>query len=115
MELINSMSKLNTQYYYNQDRREAKRFYNSKAWETCRHMALRRDYYLCQYCLDNKFIKVYDVVHHIKPRRDYPELALDIDNLISLCHTCHGIAESNTKQISNKINAIEFGGNEEIF
>ena len=29
------------------------------------------------------------MVHHIKPRRDYPELALVDSNLISLCDECH--------------------------
>lgn len=28
-------------------------------------------------------------VHHIKELKDHPELALDDDNLISLCHKCH--------------------------
>lgn len=94
--------------------KEAIKFYNSTAWETCRHIRLKKDYYLCQYCLDNKIIKAYDVVHHIKPRRDYPELALDVDNLISLCHTCHGKAESNTPGEGREINIVEFEGNPEI-
>jgi 5-methylcytosine-specific restriction endonuclease McrA len=28
-------------------------------------------------------------VHHIKPKREYPDLALDIENLMSLCRMCH--------------------------
>ena len=28
-------------------------------------------------------------VHHIKELRDFPELRLDNDNLISVCHECH--------------------------
>ncbi|MEK4273119.1 HNH endonuclease signature motif containing protein [Paenibacillus sp. FSL R7-0026] len=30
-----------------------------------------------------------NTVHHIKPLEDYPELALDEDNLESICPTCH--------------------------
>ena len=35
------------------------------------------------------------MVHHIKPLEDYPELALELDNLISLCNDCH-------EQITNR-------------
>ena len=28
-------------------------------------------------------------VHHIKHLDEYPELAYDNDNLVSLCHACH--------------------------
>ena len=28
-------------------------------------------------------------VHHIKPLKEYPELALDPDNLEALCKRCH--------------------------
>lgn len=30
-------------------------------------------------------------VHHIKHLKDHPELALDINNLQSLCNACHNI------------------------
>ena len=30
-----------------------------------------------------------DMVHHIKERTEYPELALTLENLISLCNACH--------------------------
>ena len=29
------------------------------------------------------------MVHHIKPRKEYPELALCPENLESLCNLCH--------------------------
>lgn len=29
------------------------------------------------------------MVHHIRPLRDAPELALDLANLVSLCDACH--------------------------
>lgn len=108
------MPKTTMQRRYEYDK-EAIKFYNSKAWETCRHIRLKRDFYLCQECLRQNKITVYDVVHHIKPYKDYPELALDVDNLISLCHSCHGKAESNVGGMNRRINIFEFEGNQEIF
>lgn len=105
------------QTLYNRYKRdkESKQFYNSKAWEVCRTNVLIDNYYLCVECLKNKIIKVYDVVHHIKPLRDYPELSLVESNLIPLCHSCHAIAENDTEQLENRnINVIESGGNKEI-
>lgn len=58
-------------------------------------MALQRDYYICQDCLAAKRRgemirpRSASVVHHILPRDKYPELALDLDNLVSLCDACH--------------------------
>ena len=64
-------------------------FYLSSAWRRCRKEILIRDNYLCQYCLQNKKIIPADTVHHIKLLEDYPELALEPANLISLCSLCH--------------------------
>jgi 5-methylcytosine-specific restriction endonuclease McrA len=33
-------------------------------------------------------------VHHIKPVRLAPDLALDPDNLVTLCRSCHGRREA---------------------
>lgn len=67
-----------------------------------RQKILERDNYECQECKrqgrvtvdiyeknknDRKKIKL--VVDHIKELEDYPELALDPDNLETLCVTCH--------------------------
>lgn len=107
---------MNRQTYYNKYKRdqEAKRFYNSKAWDVCRTTVLIRDHYLCQECLDNKIIRVYDVVHHIKPLKDYPELALTVSNLICLCHTCHSRLENEMKNINMGNDVIKMEANEEL-
>lgn len=107
---------LNRHKLYNKYKRdqEAKRFYNSKAWNKTRTLALIRDYYLCQMCLRNKLIVVYDVVHHIKSLKDYPELALTLENLISLCHACHNKVESEGGIRDRGINIIEPEDNPEI-
>lgn len=75
--------------------KQADPFYKSRAWRALRREALQRDNYLCQDCLAAKAAgemirpREATVVHHIKPREFYPELAMDLDNLVSLCDACH--------------------------
>ncbi len=64
-------------------------FYHWPAWRQLRTMALHRDHYLCQECLRKKRIRRATEVHHVKPIADFPELALELDNLESLCWNCH--------------------------
>lgn len=68
---------------------KAQGFYKTQAWRRLRRIALQRDHYLCQKCLDKKRIKKATEVHHIKPIKDNPEKALDLENLQSLCKDCH--------------------------
>ena len=52
-------------------------------------MALQRDHYLCTACLKkHRFTKATEV-HHIQPLEEFPDLALELDNLTSLCWSCH--------------------------
>jgi hypothetical protein len=44
-----------------------------------------RDAFSCQIC--NNKSNLY--AHHIKPKRNYPELVYDVSNGITLCKTCH--------------------------
>lgn len=71
------------------------RFYNTKAWKQIRLERLARDNYLCRRCKKRNLLIPATMVHHIKPLEDYPELALELDNLISLCNDCH-------EQITNR-------------
>ena len=64
-------------------------FYLTTAWRKIRAVALVRDHYLCQYCLQEGRLTTAELVHHIKPIEMYPELALVLDNLVSLCGACH--------------------------
>lgn len=64
-------------------------FYKSKAWERKRAAILRRDGYMCQRCKRYGRQREAQTVHHIKHYDEYPELALDNNNLISLCNECH--------------------------
>jgi len=52
-------------------------------------MVLVRDHYLCQSCKRNGRLTVANTVHHIKELKNHPELALDMDNLETICPTCH--------------------------
>ena len=84
---------------------ERKAFYKSKSWERTRQLVLARDSYECQRCkelglihLDSKkqegFDKTIELnIHHIKPLEEYPELAHDLDNLVSLCLFHHNEIE----------------------
>jgi len=67
-------------------------FYNSKQWEKKRKAVLRRDGYQCQRCRRYGKNTPAVTVHHIQPLDEYPELALDDKNLISLCNACHNKA-----------------------
>jgi 5-methylcytosine-specific restriction endonuclease McrA len=64
-------------------------FYHTPAWRRLRVVALQRDHYQCQHCLRRSVIRTATEVHHIKPLEEYPDLALDLDNLDSLCRSCH--------------------------
>ena len=65
-----------------------------------------RDHYECQDCRErlrkateegrrltgeDAKIRIATQVHHIKELREYPQLAFDKENLISLCTQCHNI------------------------
>ena len=64
-------------------------FYKTKQWKHMRAAVLRRDGYRCQICKRYGRIRQASTVHHKKHLDEYPELALDPDNLISVCAECH--------------------------
>jgi 5-methylcytosine-specific restriction enzyme A len=65
------------------------KFYQSKAWRGLRLKALQRDNYECQVCKRRGKVSPAQNVHHIKEVKQYPELALVLDNLESICIPCH--------------------------
>ncbi len=101
---------------------QTKTFYKSWAWKKCRLVVLKRDNYLCQLCLESDDITPANTVHHIEHLKDNPLRALDIDNLMSVCPTCHerlhpnrGEDEVEEKEETNKvIKVYEVKGNDEI-
>jgi 5-methylcytosine-specific restriction enzyme A len=84
---------------------QKRKFYKSAAWSGVngiRKQALKRDNWECQRCskelgkvhVDSKKVegerkKIELNVHHIKEIEDYPELALSLENTVTLCLSCH--------------------------
>ena len=70
---------------------DSKEFLSSYAWRKLRMEALKKYGTRCQCCGNSPKNGIVLNVDHIKPRRKYPELALDINNLQILCEECnHG-------------------------
>jgi hypothetical protein len=69
--------------------------YSTKHWKTLRRQALTRDEYRCQHSGCGAHLQAgrdhprSAVVHHLKPHKGNLELSLDLDNLQSVCWTCH--------------------------
>lgn len=63
--------------------------YNAPRWRRLRASVLRRDGYLCRYCLRYGRRRQATTVHHIEHADEHPELAYNADNLVSLCEACH--------------------------
>lgn len=67
-------------------------FYNSQEWRELREQALARDNYECQWCKAEGRVTTTDAileVDHIKELEYHPELAMELDNLRTLCKDCH--------------------------
>ncbi|MEV5038853.1 HNH endonuclease [Peribacillus frigoritolerans] len=76
-------------------------FYKSGAWNKLRQLALDRDNRECQECKREGRVHVDSIkvegdrksvelnVHHKYEIEDYPQLALVLDNLTTLCLNCH--------------------------
>ena len=82
-KLLQAIRKGNTHY-----------FYTSWTWRKKRKQILIRDNNECQICKQNGKVTVGTkddplIVHHIKELKQYPELALVDENLLSVCNNCH--------------------------
>ena len=64
-------------------------FYKSKEWRKLRYQTLLLHGPVCCLCGATRKDGVVLHVDHIKPRYQYPELELDIDNLQVLCEDCN--------------------------
>ena len=65
----------------------AKSFYNSKEWEQTRNYVLKRDRYLCR--CGNPATEVHHIKHLSPENINDVSIALNPENLISLCRDCH--------------------------
>lgn len=64
-------------------------FYTSPPWRRLRALKLAEDPF-CERCLERNITVPAIDVHHIQEVDLRPELALEYNNLESLCKTCHG-------------------------
>ncbi|PWA08648.1 endonuclease [Pueribacillus theae] len=111
----------NSQQHYDKYKRdqEARSFYKSKKWRQCREVILCRDNFLCVDHLKKNQVVAAQMVHHIKELRDYPELAFEPSNLVSLCLSCHekrhpDRGKRKEKRKKRNLNVVEFEANPEI-
>lgn len=84
---------------------QKRKFYKSRAWRDLRLVALERDHFECQECkaqgrttvIDDRLNKHKQLdVDHMKEIEHFPELALDLDNLRTLCIPCHNNKHGRT-------------------
>ena len=76
--------------------------YKSKKWMKFRESVLRRDGYQCRECRRYGRMRQAQEVHHIKHVDEYPELAYEPTNVVSLCHACHNKAHPEKAEAMNK-------------
>jgi len=65
------------------------KIYNSRRWKEIREVALLRDSFFCVMCKKEGNDVLASEVHHLKELADRPDLAYDLDNLESICHSHH--------------------------
>ncbi|HBI0888517.1 TPA: HNH endonuclease [Staphylococcus aureus] len=95
------MTKHNNIYKHGRKSYQYDWFYHSKAWKKLREIALDRDNYLCQMCLREDIITDAKIVHHIIYADEDFNKALDLDNLMSVCYSCHNKIHANDNDKSN--------------
>lgn len=71
-------------------------FYKTSLWRCKRKKILIRDHYLCQLRISKECTRIATEVHHVKELEDYPELALDDNNLTSCCWNCHELTKQRS-------------------
>ena len=64
-------------------------FYTSPIWRRKQAEILKRDHYECSRCREKGLVVPANTVHHKKYLRRHPNIALDDDNLESICERCH--------------------------
>jgi 5-methylcytosine-specific restriction protein A len=71
-------------------------FTETPEYRELRLKIFKRDNYQCQECKERgrKGKRIILDMHHIKSRKNYPDLSLDENNCITLCRDCHKKTES---------------------
>ena len=81
-----------TQPHTNARRRLRNSIYQTTAWRKARKQAVTRDQ-ACTNCGNTTALSV----HHIRSITEAPDLAYDLDNLITLCQKCHATLENSKR------------------
>ena len=76
--------------------------YNSRHWQRLRLMVLK-DEPFCRYCAELKKITPAEMVDHILPVKDRPDLAFVYDNLQPLCRDCHDSVKRREEATGKRI------------
>ena len=77
---------------------QVRRVYQSRRWQAVRSLKLER-HPICERCAgQGRATYVNLQIHHIKKVKDHPELAFDLDNLMTLCPGCHATVEREGAQ-----------------
>lgn len=90
------------------------KFYQHRSWRDLRQEALQRDNRECQPCKRQGKYSGAENVHHLKEVKQFPHLALDINNIESICIPCHnkehkrfGRFEKNYNKKNNFTNFVD--------
>lgn len=68
---------------------EDRAFYASRQWKALRRYRLHLDSGLCQKCKARGIVEPATEVDHVLPVISHPHLRYQIENLQSLCSSCH--------------------------
>ncbi len=93
-QAIAGKQKAEAHKYYDQHQRNqrSRAFYKSRAWQVARQRALARDNHVCQECwAKHHIITLADTVHHRVPISEDWDKRLHLNNLVSLCSSCHNL------------------------
>lgn len=84
-------------------RKKSQKFYQSKTWRSIRAIKLMENP-LCEECERNGLLTPAYAVDHITPLIEAPDLALDYENLQSLClaHHSQKTARENLENMKTK-------------
>ncbi|WP_270996981.1 HNH endonuclease [Listeria seeligeri] len=94
------------------------KLYKTKRWKALRVVVLKRDRYRCQECKRRGVVASGNIVHHVVELRDDVSKAFDINNLETVCTSCHNTLHpernSSSKTIKKKDKVIKFYRNNDF-
>lgn len=77
-----------------------KKFYKSPEWQVLRRVKLTNNPW-CEKCLKEDHLNILaEDVHHIIDIKDDPTKAIEYNNLMSLCKSCHSAITYNDNRVS---------------